>query len=106
MTDGANVRIEGGVHVTLMGAGSVATTLRHYCPFVDSERRSHHSIFNMVRVNACLKKRVSHIELPPNLTPCTVREDLLDAREWVYVGHCISVESSGAEYRYQTSTPL
>ena len=30
--------------------------------------------------------------LPPNRTPCTVREDLLDAREWVYVGHCISVE--------------
>lgn len=72
VTDGANIRTEGGVHATLIGAGSGATTLRHYCPFVDSERHGHHSIFNMVRVNTCLKKRVSHIELPPNLTARTV----------------------------------
>src|ERR1700761_3128195 len=79
MADFANVLTKSSGHTALMSAGSIAPTLRHNSPFVETKRGGSSSILNVVGVNASLEEGVSHVKFTPDTATSAIGKDIIDA---------------------------
>ncbi len=98
MADLANKWAQGFTHLSLVCGRRVLTPHGHYHPFVQTEGCRHCRQMDAICMYSRLEEGVRHVNFSPYLAFRAIRQNVIDAGEWVIVWDRIRVEFSIVVY--------